>query len=213
MAKLLDTTGLSHFWDAFKARLLPSGGNAGQVLSKSSSSDYSVGWKNANETDFYDGSTLVTSDKLNLSAGNGISFGYSGTNTERTMAISVDSNVVGKHYTSSGSYNITTAGIDNLKNGPHVTIPAGEYVLVGSWIFQSGNSTGTRNSQVGFRIGTSGTIWGERTRVFAAASNYAILEATAIRTFTDSSTDVYLVGSSSITSSAATCYITAVRIR
>ena len=44
MAKYLDTTGLQHLWDAFKSRLLPSGGTAGQVLAKSSGTDYDVGW-------------------------------------------------------------------------------------------------------------------------------------------------------------------------
>lgn len=46
MAKYLDTTGLQHLWDAFKARLLPSGGSSGQVLAKASGTDYDVGWVN-----------------------------------------------------------------------------------------------------------------------------------------------------------------------
>ena len=44
MAKFLDSTGLSYFWDAFKARLLPSGGTSGQVLAKSSDTNYATGW-------------------------------------------------------------------------------------------------------------------------------------------------------------------------
>ena len=47
MSKYLDLTGLTHFWDAFKARLLPSGGTSGQVLAKASGTDYDLAWANA----------------------------------------------------------------------------------------------------------------------------------------------------------------------
>lgn len=46
MAKLLDDNGLLYFWGKFKSRLLPSGGSAGQVLAKSSATDYDVAWVN-----------------------------------------------------------------------------------------------------------------------------------------------------------------------
>lgn len=44
MAKYLDLTGLTRFWNSFKARLLPSGGSSGQVLVKASGTDYDVEW-------------------------------------------------------------------------------------------------------------------------------------------------------------------------
>lgn len=44
MAKYLDSIGLQHLWDAFKSRLLPSGGSSGQVLAKASGTDYDVEW-------------------------------------------------------------------------------------------------------------------------------------------------------------------------
>ena len=44
MAKLLDENGLSYFWGKFKSRLLPSGGSSGQVLAKSSATNYDVTW-------------------------------------------------------------------------------------------------------------------------------------------------------------------------
>lgn len=46
MAKLLDDSGLSYFWNKFKSRLLPSGGSSGQVLAKSSGTNYDVTWVN-----------------------------------------------------------------------------------------------------------------------------------------------------------------------
>lgn len=46
MSKYLDLTGLTHFWDAFKSRLLPSGGSSGQVLAKASGTDWDLAWVN-----------------------------------------------------------------------------------------------------------------------------------------------------------------------
>lgn len=46
MAKLLDESGLSYFWNKFKSRLLPSGGSSGQVLAKASGTNYDVTWVN-----------------------------------------------------------------------------------------------------------------------------------------------------------------------
>jgi hypothetical protein len=116
------------------------------------------------------------------------------------------------HYQHSGSYRITTAGIDTYTNGPHLTLPPGSYIVVGAWVFQAGSSSGARNLQLGFRSGASGSLWGERMRVMAAANNYAILNATALRTLT-SETTVYLAGSSSMTTATnGDAWITAVRL-
>lgn len=46
MGKYLDSTGLSRVFSLIKGRLLPAGGSAGQVLAKSSGTDYAVGWVN-----------------------------------------------------------------------------------------------------------------------------------------------------------------------
>lgn len=46
MGKYLDSTGLSKVFTLIKGRLLPAGGSAGQVLAKSSATDYDVGWVN-----------------------------------------------------------------------------------------------------------------------------------------------------------------------
>lgn len=47
MGKYLDSTGLSKVFTLIKGRLLPAGGSAGQVLAKSSGTDYDVGWVTA----------------------------------------------------------------------------------------------------------------------------------------------------------------------
>ena len=159
------------------------------------------------------GTTDYEPDTLRITAGTGISFGTSGDDRERNLAISIDNSIIGDTIQNSGSYKIGTAGIDTYTNGPHITCPAGTYFFVGAWTFQSGSSSGQRNLQVAFRSGTSGDLWGERVRIMAAANNYAILNVSAIRTLS-SSTTVYLAGSSSMTTgSTGSCYITAVRIK
>lgn len=44
MGKYIDSNGLSHLIGLFKPALLPSGGSAGQVLVKSSATDYDASW-------------------------------------------------------------------------------------------------------------------------------------------------------------------------
>lgn len=114
-------------------------------------------------------------------------------------------------YQNYGEYAITTAGIDTLHNGPRVTIPAGYYMFVGQWTFNSASASGDRNMQVGFRSGASGSLWGERVRIRQSSGNFNALNVSALREFT-SETTVYLAGSASITSGKAGCYITAVRL-
>lgn len=114
-------------------------------------------------------------------------------------------------YQNNGEYAITTAGIDTLHNGPRITIPAGSYIFVGQWTFNSASASGDRNMQVGFRSGASGSLWGERVRIRQSSGNFNALNVSALRTFT-SETTVYLAGSASITSGKAGCYITAVRL-
>ena len=114
-------------------------------------------------------------------------------------------------YQNSGSYAITTAGIDTYTNGPRITIPAGSYMFVGAWTFNSASASGDRNMQVGFRSGASGTLWGERVRIRQSSGNFAVLNVSALRTFS-SQTTVYLAGSASITSGAGDAWITAVRL-
>lgn len=114
-------------------------------------------------------------------------------------------------YQNSGSYAITTAGIDTYTNGPRITIPAGSYMFVGAWTFNSASASGDRNMQVGFRSGASGTLWGERVRIRQSSGNFAVLNVSALRVFT-SETTVYLAGSASMTSGAGDTWITAVRL-
>lgn len=149
-------------------------------------------------------------DQFVLSTIDGTESGYDTTDVIDAVDKAI---ALGADYTDNGAYKIGTAGIDSYTNGPHVTVPAGTYVFVGQWTFEQASSTGTRNLQVGFRSGASGSLWGERVRVMAAAYNFAALNVSAIRTLS-ATTTVYLAGSSSkTTDSTANCYITAVRIK
>lgn len=131
----------------------------------------------------------------------------------KVSALQAKANAVGTTLSSSKSVKITAAGIDRYTNGPSVSCPAGTWVFVGNWGFGEASSDGDRNLQVGFRSGASGNLWGERERVMAAAKNFAALNVAAIRTLS-ATTTVYLAGSSSkTTKDAATCYITATRIK
>lgn len=114
-------------------------------------------------------------------------------------------------YQASGSYAITTAGIDTPRNGPSVTVPPGVYLFVGAWTFGTGSSSGTRNMQVAFRSGSGGSLWGEKVRIVGGGANFAVLNVCALRTITERTT-VYLAGSASMTGAAGTAWITAQRL-
>lgn len=118
--------------------------------------------------------------------------------------------VIGNNYHASGSYNITEADINTLKNGPHIVVPAGIYIFVGAWTFNSGSDTGHRNMQVGFHTGNN-DLWGERVRVRQYDKNFNVLNVCALRTLY-AQTTVYLAASASIKSGAADAWITATRI-
>lgn len=195
MAKHLDSSGLSYFWGKLKSAFnratcwIPSG------------SDY----------DEY------VSNKMVFSPGTGVDISPTLVNQGESnefchLTFDIDTDYIGKIYQNSGSYKISTAGIDTYTNGPSITLPAGTYIFVGVWNFNTGSSTGTRNVQAGFRTGSSGSLWGERSRVINGSYGVSLLDISAIRTLASSST-VYLVGSTSIVyTSNSTCYITAIRI-
>jgi hypothetical protein len=116
---------------------------------------------------------------------------------------------VGKVYSASKSVKIATAGIDTLLEGAAVTVPAGTYVVIADAVFNTGTSTGTRNNQV--LIAAGDTVLASE-RVFAAASNYAKLQVSAIYIATGD-TKLVVKKSSSITEDTATAtLIKAVKI-
>lgn len=118
--------------------------------------------------------------------------------------------VIGEEYHASGNYSITAADVTSLKNGPHITVPAGVYIFVGSWTFNSGSDAGDRNMQVGFHTGDN-NLWGERVRIRQSDKNFNVLNVCALRGL-DAQTTVYLAGSASIKSGSAEAYITARRL-
>lgn len=102
---------------------------------------------------------------------------------------------IGRVYSASSNVTITNTSIDTYTNGSYVTLPAGTYVIVGTWTFNTRTTTGTTNSQICFRNGASGGVYGAQ-RIFAAGANYNILCSSTIQTFL-SETDVYVAGSTS----------------
>lgn len=61
MAKYLDKIGLSYFWSLIKSKLIPAGGQQGQVLAKASAADDDVTWVSTGviaRTQFDDSETL-----------------------------------------------------------------------------------------------------------------------------------------------------------
>lgn len=155
-----------------------------------------------------------TAGNVRLIGGTGISLSTDGDDDNRDVTISLgelDPNL--GYYHDSGTYSITTASIDSHLNGPRITVPAGTYVFVASWVFQTGVTTGPRNLEIGFRSGANGSFWGERERIYSAGNHYAVLNISAIRSF-DEETTVYLAASSSMkTKSADHAWITALKLR
>ena len=122
---------------------------------------------------------------------------------------------IGATESGSGSFAISTAGIDTYETGPNVFLAAGVWVVSGQWVFQTGASSGARNMgvQLSPTYGTSGSGAYKMVRVNAASNAFASLEITDIITLT-TPTRVYLKGASSATyTTTATCTIKAVRIK
>lgn len=105
MAKYLDLTGMTRFWNAFKTRLLPSGGTSGQVLAKSSGTDYDVTWVNQSGGG---GGGAYTPDEYPLTT-------LSGTGTLQFYAFGGTATLMCSGTTPSGAWDSTTL----------CTVPAG----------------------------------------------------------------------------------------
>lgn len=118
--------------------------------------------------------------------------------------------IVGTDYSSSTSTTMSTTGIDNATNGASLTLPAGTYVIVGRWTFQTGTVSGARNLQVAI-ANASGIV--AHQRVYAASGNYATLSIACIAK-NSAQTTYWVRGSSSgAISAACTTEIRAVRIK
>lgn len=112
--------------------------------------------------------------------------------------------VIGQRYYKSASITINTANSD--KSGPSVTVPAGNYLVTVTYTFPAGAATGARATTLGFKAGSvslySSWVQGSNARV--RLTHVDIVEPTATTTYT-------AFVNSSTTSSANTCYITALR--
>jgi hypothetical protein len=116
---------------------------------------------------------------------------------------------VGKFYSASKSVRIATAGIDIHTDGVTLDVPAGTYVITAEATFNTGSTTGTRNNQVRLLADSTAIA---RQRIFAAGSNFAEMNLSAIYVATEDTT-LKVQKSSSITEDAAgATSIKAVRI-
>lgn len=116
--------------------------------------------------------------------------------------------VIGTHYVASKDVAITKADINTYAEGPSLTVPAGTYVITGVWLFNS--ASGARTMETRLRWGTGNHAEGQR--ISASNGNYARLNCAWTGKFTSEQT-VTLIGSASVTSTAQTCYLNAVRVK
>lgn len=111
-------------------------------------------------------------------------------------------------YSATSSKAITTAGIDTFTSGASITLPKGRsYVIVAQWAFNTRDTSGATNSEVHIWNGSSAV---GRTRVYASASNWNVLQAVYITSILGSDTTYTVRASTSrIYSTAQTNYIRA----
>lgn len=121
---------------------------------------------------------------------------------------------IGTVYTASTITNITNTSVDSPTNGASLTLPAGTYILLGEWHFNTRTTTGTTNSQIAFRNGASGGVYA-MVRVFASGNNWNSLKTSCVQVFSQRTT-VYLCGSTSrptTSTTGATNWFHAIRIK
>lgn len=94
---------------------------------------------------------------------------------------------VGTVYSASKDVTIgsTETGVDNVKDGASVSVPAGTYAVTASAAFNTGASSGNRNNQIRIMAGSTAIA---RQRVAAAVSWFGELTTSAIYTATGTTT-------------------------
>lgn len=117
--------------------------------------------------------------------------------------------VQGTVYAATSNASVLGTGIDNYTDGATVTLPAGSYVIIGAWEFNTASTSGTRNNAAAL---WQGSTYLTQTRIFNATQNYSSLQVSAAITLT-AQTSVKVRGASSRPSSAAPTRIYAIRIR
>lgn len=117
---------------------------------------------------------------------------------------------IGKVYEASKTVNIATAGADNTTPGASLTLPAGTYILIGDWCFNS-TSSSARTIQV--RLADSDNNGCGFQRLHMANGWYTELQTTAIVCPTKTTT-YYVQGScSAVPGSGGPTTLRAIRIK
>lgn len=118
---------------------------------------------------------------------------------------------VGKVYTASKNVTIgaSETGIDSVKDGASVSVPAGTYVITAEAVFNTGDTSGNRNNQIRVLAGSTEIA---RQRVAAAVSWYGSLTTSAIYTATATTTLKVQKSTTIAENSAGATEIKAVRI-
>ena len=110
-----------------------------------------------------------------------------GSGSNSGLNITWNTAYVGQQYSATSITNITTVGIDTPTNGASITVPAGTYVVWGSWVFNTGQTSGTRNTQIQIMNGSTEIA---SQRILAAAQNWnrqsicSVVQVTSSSTFT-----------------------------
>lgn len=136
-------------------------------------------------------------------------------NMQGDITMKSHSSPIGNTLSASGSYAITTANINTYVQGPSLPLTAGVWVVTGRWQFSTLTSASTARLVDIDITDVAGTTASSspfaRERVVNVNGSWCALTATAILNLTADKT-VYVKGSASQTSTAQTCYISAVRI-
>ena len=152
---------------------------------------------------------FIVADVLRLTHGTG------STASVKSYAVSdvktaIDRSLVqGTVYAATSNASVLGTGIDNYTDGATVTLPAGSYVIIGAWEFNTATTSGTRNNAAAL---WQGSTYLTQTRIFNATQNYSSLQVSAAINLT-AQTSVKVRGASTRPSSAAPTRIYAIRIR
>ena len=156
------------------------------------------------------GSNLSYAELIADALGIGTNEGAIDYYTMSNVKTAIDRSLVqGTVYAATSNASVLGTGIDNYTDGATVTLPAGSYVIIGAWEFNTATTSGTRNNAAAL---WQGSTYLTQTRIFNATQNYSSLQVSAAINLT-AQTSVKVRGASTRPSSAAPTRIYAIRIR
>ena len=98
---------------------------------------------------------------------------------KKIAALTDKTDALGRVYRNTKSVAISDTSINNNTDGASITVPAGTYIVIGQWQFNTRSTAGATNSAVRlYRSGSSDNI--AQTRINAAAENWNSLQCMAI---------------------------------